>query len=63
MSSGSEDAPVVAAYFARQPTIFSGAGGGQGSVEGRLYSTETRGELETLIPRVLNKSRASTPGR
>lgn len=31
--------------------------------EGKLYSTEARGRLDTLIPRLLERSRPSSPGR
>jgi len=31
--------------------------------EGKLYSTEARGKLDTLIPRLLKQSRASSSGR
>jgi RNA polymerase sigma factor (sigma-70 family) len=31
--------------------------------EGKLYSTEARGKLDTLIPRLLNASRGSSAGR
>jgi hypothetical protein len=31
--------------------------------EGKLYSTEAEGQLDTLIPRLLEKSTASSSGR
>jgi thiol-disulfide isomerase/thioredoxin len=39
------------------PTVFLIDG------EGKLYSTEARGRLETLIPRLLKASRNAAPGR